>query len=258
MPAAAIATGMVDCAADRADSRPPARLPPARRASATAARRGPARAEPVSHENALREVLTFLRTRTGRDFSYYKRATTLRRIARRMQVNGVANLPAYLDFMRTHAGEPMALLQDLLISVTNFFRDAEAFSALSKFVPRLFEDKGPTDTIRVWVPACATGEEAYSIAILLDEYARGLLTGPKIQIFASDLDEGVIRVGREALYPESIAAAVSDERLRRYFTKEHRGYRVRRELRECVLFALHDVLKDSPFRGWTWSHAATC
>jgi two-component system CheB/CheR fusion protein len=164
-----------------------------------------------------------------------------------MQVNGVAGLPSYLDFLRTHAGEPMALLQDLLISVTNFFRDADAFEALEALVPRLFHGKGPSDTVRVWVPACATGEEAYSLAILLQEQARRQNGAPKIQVFASDLDEQVVRVAREGRYPATIAADVSEERLRRYFVKVHGGYSVRREVRECVLFALHDVLKDSPF-----------
>ena len=144
-------------------------------------------------EAALRDVLAFLRTRTGRDFSYYKRATILRRIARRMQVNGLDDLPGYLVYLRTHAGEAGALLQDLLISVTNFFRDRDAFEALERMIPALFKDKGPGDTVRVWVAACATGEEAYSIAMLLCEHARTLEAPPQLQVFATDLDDEVIR-----------------------------------------------------------------
>jgi two-component system, chemotaxis family, CheB/CheR fusion protein len=198
-------------------------------------------------EASLRDLLNFLRTRTGRDFTHYKRATVLRRIGRRMQVNGVDNLPSYLNCLRTRTGECAALLQDLLISVTNFFRDPECFHALEGQIPGLFAGKGPNDAVRVWVVACATGEEAYSVAMLLAEHARTLETPPLIQVFATDLDEQAVGVAREAVYPAAIEADVSEERLRRFFLKEHNGYRVRRELRELVLFAVHDVLLDSPF-----------
>jgi len=202
---------------------------------------------PDEHEAALRDVLAFLHTRTGRDFSCYKRATILRRTARRMQVNGLADLPGYLTYLRTHAGEAGALLQDLLISVTNFFRDATSFAALERSIPELFEGKSGGDTVRAWVAGCATGEEAYSIAMLLSEHAATLVGPPQIQVFATDLDEEVIREAREGLYPETIAADVSEERLRHFFIHEQGGYRVRRAVRELVLFAPHDLLKDSPF-----------
>jgi two-component system CheB/CheR fusion protein len=198
-------------------------------------------------EAALRDVLVFLRTRTGRDFSYYKRATILRRIGRRMQVNGVQDLPGYLSFLRTHPGEAGALLQDLLISVTNFFRDREVFRALEALIPSLFHDKSQNDTVRVWSPACATGEESYSLAIMLLEYARQLDSPPAIQVFACDLDDDAIQRARQGHYPDSIVADVNEDRLRRFFVKDAKGYRVRRELREMVLFATHDLLKDAPF-----------
>jgi two-component system CheB/CheR fusion protein len=198
-------------------------------------------------ENALREILLFLRTRTGRDFSYYKRATILRRISRRMQVNSAHDMMSYLICLRTHPGESGALLKDLLISVTNFFRDRDAFAALENRIPELFKGKGQGDAVRVWVPACATGEEAYSIAILLIEYARTLDVPPAIQVFGCDLDEDAVHVARAGLYPEAITADVSEPRLRRFFVREHRGYRVRRQVREIVLFASHDLLKDAPF-----------
>ena len=251
MPSTAIATGMVDWVLPVAQM--PARLkayrgldgrlklPPEDEPKPTE----PSRAE--REEAELHDVLAFLRTRTGRDFSYYKRATILRRIGRRMQVNGVTDLPSYLAVLRTHAVEAGALLQDMLISVTNFFRDSDAFHALESQLPRLFNGKSVNETIRVWVPACATGEEAYSIAILLCEYARKVPSPPRIQIFATDLDEDAIRIAREAMYPEIIAADVSEDRLQRFFIKEHHGYRVRREVRETVLFALHDLMCDSPF-----------
>jgi two-component system, chemotaxis family, CheB/CheR fusion protein len=205
------------------------------------------RIAPDSREQALREVLLLLRTKTGRDFSYYKRATIVRRIARRMQVNGLDDVGDYLTFLRTHPGEASALLKDLLISVTNFFRDREAFAALEARLPQLFANKGQADTVRVWVPACATGEEAYSIAMLLCEHSQQLEAPPALQVFATDLDQEVIAAARQGHYPASITADVSPERLQRFFTKHEQGYRVRRELREMVLFALHDLLKDSPF-----------
>jgi two-component system CheB/CheR fusion protein len=194
-----------------------------------------------NQESALREVLSFLRARTGRDFSYYKRATIVRRVSRRMQVNQVDNLQDYLGYLRTHPGEAGALLQDLLISVTNFFRDREAFEALERTIPDLFRNKSQADSVRVWVPACATGEEAYSIAMLLTEHARALDSPPSLQIFATDLDEDVLAEARNGAYPEAIATDVSPERLRRFFVKEHNGYRIRREIREMLLFAVHDL-----------------
>lgn len=253
MPRAAIATSMVDWVLRVEEI--PARLVdykarerrmqlPSERGPNPAAEPRPAAA---NDETVLREVLMFLRARTGRDFSYYKRATIVRRIARRMQVNEVDNLQGYLNYLRTHPGEAGALLQDLLISVTNFFRDREAFDALESMIPELFRNKTQSDTVRVWVPACATGEEAYSIAMLLSEHARTLEAPPALQIFATDLDEDVLLEARNGVFPDAISTDVSPDRLRRFFVKEHHGYRVRRELREMLLFAVHDLLKDSPF-----------
>jgi len=252
MPSSAIGTGMVDWVLPVSDM--PARLLsyfrlekdialPTADASGAVDDERPASA----FESELRDVLAFLRTRTGRDFSNYKRGTVLRRVGRRMQVNGIDNLPGYLGCLRTRPGECAALLQDLLISVTNFFRDPECWEALQAQIPALFEDKGPGDVVRVWVIASATGEEAYSMAMLLAEHARTLEAPPLIQIFATDLDEDAVRTAREGVYPPPIAADVSAERLRRFFQRDNRGWRVRRELRELVLFAVHDVLHDSPF-----------
>ena len=164
-----------------------------------------------------------------------------------MSVNGIDELPTYLDFIRTHPGEAGALLKDLLISVTNFFRDRDAFDALEAQIPALFAGKAAGDEVRVWVPACATGEEAYSIAMMLAEHARLLDAPPALQVFATDLDDDAIRAAREGVYPAAIAADVSEERLRRFFTRDVRGYRIRSELREAVVFATHDLLKDAPF-----------
>jgi two-component system, chemotaxis family, CheB/CheR fusion protein len=253
MPNAAIATNMVDWVL-RAEEMPARLLEYHAREQRLQVppETGPNPATPpqptlANEELALRDVLAFLRARTGRDFTYYKRATIVRRVARRMHVNEVDDLPAYLNFLRTHPGESRALLEDLLISVTNFFRDKEAFAALEQSIPDLFKNKTQADTVRVWVPACATGEEAYSIAMLLNEHARTLEAPPALQIFATDLDENVLAEARAGVYPTAITSDVSPERLRRYFIQEHHGYRVRRELRELLLFAVHDLLKDSPF-----------
>ncbi|MDB6140565.1 MAG: putative histidine kinase, hybrid, partial [Verrucomicrobiaceae bacterium] len=199
------------------------------------------------HEENLRNVLAYLRTSTGRDFSYYKRATILRRIARRMQVNGVVDLSQYLKYLRTHSGEAGALLQDLLISVTNFFRDGDCFEALAARIPDLFKGKTSADTVRVWTAACATGEEAYSMAILLSEHARTLESPPILQVFATDLDAEAIKVARTGFYLPTISADVRESWLSKYFVKEPHGFRVKREVREIVLFAVHDLLRDSPF-----------
>lgn len=253
MPKSAIETGMIDWVLETAQmpqrllqyrgnekrlKLPPEDIPASQPLPTSATDEG---------EAALRDILIFLRTRTGRDFSYYKRATILRRIARRMQVCDVDELSAYLTYIRVHPGESAALLQDLLISVTNFFRDRNVFDALENLVPKLFEGKTHNDSVRAWIPACATGEEAYSVAMLLLEHASKLELPPAIQVFACDLNDDAIRVARAGHYPDTICADVSEERLSRFFVKEHRGYRVRRELREMVLFATHDVLKDPPF-----------
>ncbi|MCA1816960.1 MAG: PAS domain-containing protein, partial [Acidobacteria bacterium] len=199
-------------------------------------------------EEALRELLALLRARTRHDFTNYKRTTLLRRIERRLQVTECEDIRAYLAHIRTHPEELQGLLRDLLISVTNFFRDPEAWRRLqSEVMPKLFEGRGASDQIRVWVPGCATGEEAYSVAMLLSERADTLTAPPALQVFATDIDEDALANGRAGLYPHTIAADVSPERLKRFFVTEGNYYRVRRELRETVLFAPHNILRDPPF-----------
>jgi two-component system, chemotaxis family, CheB/CheR fusion protein len=198
-------------------------------------------------ETNLREILALLRVRTNHDFSQYKRPTVLRRIGRRMQVTGVSDFETYMEVLRTRPDEVQALLQDLLISVTNFFRDREAWTTLESIMPLIFAGKGPGDQVRVWIPACATGEEAYSVAMLLQEYAATLDYTPLIQIFATDIDDTSIAQARRASYPKTIEGDVSPDRLRRFFTFEQGRYRVKQELRELVLFAHHNVLRDPPF-----------
>ena len=196
-------------------------------------------------EDLFRRILAHLRVRTGHDFTKYKRSTVLRRIARRMQVTRADDLKEYYEVLRDRSEEAQSLLSDLLISVTTFFRDADSFAAMQKtIVPDLFKDEA---TIRVWVPGCATGEEAYSIAIMLLEEAAKHELRPPIQIFGSDLDSKALAIAREGRYPSAIEADVNEERLRRFFSKEGDAYRVRQELRDIMLFAVHDLLKDPPF-----------
>jgi two-component system CheB/CheR fusion protein len=199
-------------------------------------------------EMALRDILRILHDRTGHDFTHYKRATVLRRIERRLQVNGLPNVWSYRNFLEQQSDETVALLQDMLISVTNFFRDREAFELLERdIIPRIFEQAGQEEQIRAWSLGCATGEEAYSIAMLLADQ-NALMRKPRpVQVFASDIDERAIHVARYGLYPESIVTDVAPARLRQYFEKEQQHYCVKREIRERVLFAVHNILRDPPF-----------
>ena len=199
-------------------------------------------------EESLGRILAHLRVRTGHDFTQYKRASLMRRLERRMQVIKASGLAAYLNYLREHSEEVQALFADLLISVTSFFRDPLAFEQLSKrVIPEIFDRKGADQSIRVWVPGCATGEEAYSIAILLLEEAGQRTSRPDIQVFASDLDPKALVVAREGCYPSTLASDVSEERLRRFFSREGDLYRIRREVRDLIVFAQHSVLKDPPF-----------
>ena len=199
-------------------------------------------------EKALRNIFTHLRVRTGHDFSSYKRSTILRRIERRISVNNLPHIAAYSVFMREQPEEATKLLKELLISVTNFFRDASSFEALQKeIISKLLQQKKGEDHVRVWIAGCATGEEAYSVGMLFSEAIEQLPDPPKIQMFATDIDERAIQKAREGYYSLNDAADVSPERLRKFFNKDGDGYRVRRELRELVLFATHNIIKDPPF-----------
>ena len=195
-----------------------------------------------------RDILTVLRLRTGQDFSNYKPATLRRRVERRLSVRGLTSLSEYARLLREHPEEPAALMKELLISVTNFFRDPEAFATLAtRVIPEIFSRKHAGDQVRVWSAGCATGEEAYSLAMLLMEHSSTLIDAPAVQVFASDLDEAAVAHAREGIYTDADVADVSPERLQRFFHREAGGFRVRRELRETVLFAHHNVICDPPF-----------
>jgi two-component system, chemotaxis family, CheB/CheR fusion protein len=202
----------------------------------------------LDEDEALRGILSLVRLRTSNEFQQYKRPTLLRRVVRRMQVHEQSTLKAYLKFLRDHPEEVALLLSDLLISVTSFFRDHESFEFLEKeIIPQLFAGKGPHDEVRVWSAGCATGEEAYSLAMLLVEYCSKLDDPPKIQVFATDIDEHAIAKARDCRYPNTISLDVAPERLEQFFLKEGDYYRLKKELRDHVLFALHNILRDPPF-----------
>jgi two-component system CheB/CheR fusion protein len=215
-------------------------------------RAGRGSALPVAHVDApgasVHDALTLLRVQTGHDFSNYKPATVMRRIERRMAVHKCATLADYVAFLRARPEEPGLLMKELLISVTNFFRDLSAYATLeSRVIPQLFQHKGGDDHVRVWVAGCATGEEAYSVAMLLAESGSAMPTPPRIQVFATDLDAQALAVAREGKYTDAEVGDVSTERLRRFFHPIPGGQRVGRELRELVLFAHHNVIRDPPF-----------
>ena len=202
----------------------------------------------ASDEEALKRILTYLRSRTGHDFLRYKRSTIYRRLARRMQVHKVDTLGEYFDFIKRKPEEVQSLFHDLLISVTTFFRDPATFDALAReVIPRLYDSDDMPGPLRVWVAGCASGEEAYSIAMLFADEASRRDTGSEVQIFASDLDATALAIAREGRYPLAVEADIGEERLRKYFTKEVDHYRIRREIRDMVLFATHSLLKDPPF-----------
>jgi two-component system CheB/CheR fusion protein len=201
-------------------------------------------------ESALVDILKLLALRTGHDFSDYKRTTVLRRIERRMQVTGMTDIPMYLDYLSNNAEETAALLDDMLIGVTNFFRDREAFEALERdIVPELFSlaANDRTEGIRAWAAACSTGEEAYSLAMVLASEAHRQNSTMKVQVFGTDIDERAISVARRGLYPNAIVTDVPPTYLRLCFKRESGRYRISKSIRERVLFAAHNVLCDPPF-----------
>jgi two-component system CheB/CheR fusion protein len=253
MPRSAIATGLVDY------ELPPAEIP-AQLIAYVAHGFGKlprAAAAPTSKaENALKKIFILLRTQTGRDFSQYKTNTIHRRIERRMVVHQIETLDDYVKYLQQTPSEVEALLGDLLIGVTQFFRDAVAFQALEQqIIPQLLAGKPAGSTLRVWSTGCSTGEEAYSMAILLREQLEDLenLKGSKpgiaVEIFATDIDRQAIATARAGLYPASIAAQVSPERLARFFTADPDGsaYRIHKVIRDMLVFSEHDVIKDPPF-----------
>ncbi len=207
-----------------------------------------ARFDPERPSDAVSRIYALLRTRTGHDFSEYKDRAFLRRVQRRMQVVQTTQFEDYVARLQTDPDEVNALFRDLLIGVTGFFRDAAAFQALETVViPRLLQERGADDEVRVWVPGCATGEEAYSLAMLLREQMDRGDAPPKVQIFATDIDAAAVGVARAGRYPVTLTSDISPERLKRFFVAEGESYRVAKSLREMCVFSAHSVIRDPPF-----------
>ncbi len=243
MPGSAIATGLVDYVL------PPEKMPEQLISFAKHAfglKQAPVPA-PVPITDSFQKVFIILRTKTGHDFSQYKKNTVLRRIQRRMAVTQIDSVDNYISYLQNNPTEVETLFRELLIGVTNFFRDPKAFESIREPIAKLFAGKPSGGTVRAWVPACSTGEEAYSLAIMLHEHANSLKQSFQVQVFATDIDPDAVEKARTGVYPESIAADVSQERLKQFFTQESSSYRIRKTIRDLVVFAKQDIIKDPPF-----------
>ncbi|MCK9195535.1 MAG: PAS domain-containing protein [Syntrophales bacterium] len=247
MPRSAIATGLTDYIL------PPAEMPAQIIAYVThtfGKRTRPFSPPTARAEDLLKKICVLMRDQTGHDFSLYKQNTMVRRVERRMAVHQIDRLDGYVRYLQKNPAEGEALFRDLLIGVTSFFRDPEAFTALEeKVIPQLFAGKPAGAIIRVWSPGCSTGEEAYSLAILLQERMETLKQTFAVQVFATDIDSRAIAVARAGVYPAGIAADVSPERLARFFTHDPEVgvYRIQKGIRELLVLSEQDVIKDPPF-----------
>jgi two-component system CheB/CheR fusion protein len=198
--------------------------------------------------DALNKIFLLLRVETGHDFSQYRLSTFVRRISKRMAVHKIEQMSDYVEYLRQHPPEQIRLFNEILIGVTQFFREPEAFEAFQKKVlPALFKGKSDETSLRVWVPGCSTGEEAYTLAMLLHDYKRDHLPALNVDIFATDANNAAIERARQGEYPASIAADVPEKYLKRYFIKKDHTYLIKPEIREMVVFAQQNVLKDPPF-----------
>jgi two-component system CheB/CheR fusion protein len=254
MPASAMATGLVDVVLPAAEmgqklvelwrNARQIELPDAEGAGIPAL----PPTSPEVAEQALRRIMEILHARTGHDFKHYKRATVLRRIERRLQVNALPHLPAYEDFLQKHPQETTPLLSDMLIGVTNFFRDREAFESLERtVVPSLVADTPQDEQLRLWVGGCSSGEEAYSLLMLVHQEMAAARIDRPVQVFATDIDQAAIAKGREGRYPESVQTDIPPPLMRRYMSRDGNDLRVNKLLRSHVLFAQHNILRDPPF-----------
>jgi len=245
MPASAVATGLADCVVPPEEM--PEHLVAWSRGSYLRGVAASALATRAMPQEELATILALLRARTGHDFSGYKPSSLHRRIQRRQTLHQLDRSRDYLRFLEEHEQEVRALFQDLLIGVTGFFRDGGAFEALEAPLAELMTAKPDHAVLRVWIPGCSTGEEAYSFAILLAECIGRLGKPLGVEIFATDLDPQAIATARRGRYPEGITADVSKQRLARFFVRQDREFEVKKEIRAMVVFAIHDILGDPPF-----------
>jgi two-component system, chemotaxis family, CheB/CheR fusion protein len=202
---------------------------------------------PGLRNDHLRKILSLVRSQTGHDFSLYKKTTLNRRIEKRMNLHGLENVSDYVRYLGENTGETQLLFKDFLIGVTQFFRDPEAFEELKKTLVKYFKGQPQIGTFRAWVPGCGTGEEAYSLAMAIMESVDELKRDVKIQIFGTDVNPEAVRQARTGTYANNIAEDVNPERLKRFFSKDDERYRVKKEIREMIVFAAQDVTKDPPF-----------
>jgi two-component system CheB/CheR fusion protein len=203
---------------------------------------------PPGEEHHFARILNMLSGVSRIDFRQYKPATLQRRIGRRMMLNRIYSIRDYVRFLQAHPPELKELQEDMLINVTRFFRDPEAFEVIGKeILPAILKNRAPDQQIRIWVAGCATGEEAYSLAICLVELLAREKVEPPVQIFGTDASERMIEKARLAIYPDSISADVSPERLAKYFIKNDRGYQITKRIRDVCIFAKHNLLSDPPF-----------
>jgi two-component system CheB/CheR fusion protein len=248
MPRAAIATEFVDFVLPPADMVPQlldyVQEPVQRRQRRVAA----AQAQPTMPAHALQKIFILIRNQTGHDFSFYKRNTVFRRIERRMNGHQIKEFTHYVRYLQENPAEVEQLFRELLIGVTKFFRDPEAYVLLKRHLLQLLPTRETGSTIRVWAPGCSTGEEAYSLAMtLLECFDTEPNRNLTFQLFATDINPEGIDVARAGFYPENIVADVSAERLQRFFKKVDGGYQIRKNVRDCMVFALHNISKDAPF-----------
>jgi two-component system CheB/CheR fusion protein len=202
----------------------------------------------AEHLDAMQKVLMLVRSRTGHDFRHYKQNTVHRRVERRMALHKITDIGNYILYLKGTPDEVNALFKDLIIEVTSFFRDPKAFEVLGKkIIPAIVERKKPDSDVRVWVPGCATGEEAFSVAMLFQEAMDRLNKHLDVQIFATDINKETIEKARTAQFPEGISADITAERLGRFFIKEGGVYRVKKTIRDLVVFAVQNLISDPPF-----------
>lgn len=245
MPRNAIATGLVDFILS--PDAMPEKLVSYTRLALDATRSWVTLPETLVSES-LQQILFMIRAQTGQDFFHYKESTIRRRIERMMAVNQIEEIQDYVRFLQNNSIGVEALFRDMLIGVTSFFRDKEAFECLKETViPRLFENRRPNEPIRIWVAGCSTGEEAYSIAILMREQMLALRQEFRVQIFATDIDTNAVDRARLGIYPSNIALDVPEQYLSQYFLPTTEGYQVTKSLREMLIFAIHSVTQDPPF-----------
>jgi two-component system CheB/CheR fusion protein len=199
-------------------------------------------------DDELGAIFRAVKLKTGHDFSSYKANTVMRRIERRMAINEVSGIGKYVALIEEDPKEALALCQDILIGVTSFFRDPDAFEVLRQdVIPRLFVGRDPEEPVRIWHACCATGEEVYSVAILIQEYLLASGLDARVQLFATDIDDTAIAQARAGIYPDDIEQDLGRERLERFFVRTDGHWQVKKQLREMVVFAHHSLIKDPPF-----------